>query len=65
MIIKALIMATHALVRWGLCGTIAGIGRNITSRRITLIVHAIGAPGHLYDLDHPFGPDTWAVSVQK
>ncbi len=64
MIIKALIMATHALAGWGLCGT-AGIGKNITSRRITLIVHAIGAPGHLYDLDHPFGPDTWALSVQK
>jgi hypothetical protein len=44
MIIKALIIATHALVGWGLCGAIIGIGRNVTSMRTTLIVHAIGAP---------------------
>ena len=35
---------THAFVGWGLCGAIIGIGRNVTSMQVTLIVHAIGAP---------------------
>jgi hypothetical protein len=33
-----------ALVGWGLCGAIIGVGRAVTTMEITLIVHAIGAP---------------------
>ena len=28
----------------GICGAIIGIGRNVTTMEITLILHAIGAP---------------------
>ena len=38
------IILIHALVGWGLCGAIIGIGRNVTSMETTLILHAIGAP---------------------
>ena len=41
---KITIILAHALVGWGLCGAIIGIGRNVTSMEITLILHAIGAP---------------------
>ena len=41
---KILIVLIHALVGWGICGAIIGIGRNVTSMETTLILHAIGAP---------------------
>ena len=41
---KNFIILIHAFVGWGLCGAIIGIGRNVTSMQVTLIVHAIGAP---------------------
>ena len=41
---KITIILAHALVGWGLCGAIIGIGRNVTSMEITLTLHAIGAP---------------------
>ena len=41
---KILILLAHAFVGWGLCGAIVGIGRNVTSMQVTLIVHAVGAP---------------------
>ena len=41
---KILILLAHAFMGWGLCGAIVGIGRNVTSIQVTLIVHAVGAP---------------------
>jgi hypothetical protein len=41
---KIFIIIVHALIGWGICGAIIGIGRNITSMDNTLIIHAIGAP---------------------
>ena len=41
---KAIIVLVHAVVGWGICGAIIGIGRNVTTMEITLILHAIGAP---------------------
>jgi len=41
---KTIIILIHAFAGWGLCGAIIGIGRNLTSMEITLILHAIGAP---------------------
>ena len=41
---KILILLAHAFMGWGLCGAIVGIGRNVTSMQVTLIVHAVGAP---------------------
>jgi len=41
---KLLILLAHAFTGWGLCGAIVGIGRNVTSMQVTLIVHAVGAP---------------------
>jgi hypothetical protein len=41
---KIIVILVHAFVGWGLCGAIIGIGRNVTSMQVTLIVHAIGAP---------------------
>ena len=41
---KILILLAHAVMGWGLCGAIVGIGRNVTSIQVTLIVHAVGAP---------------------
>jgi hypothetical protein len=41
---KAGMILVHALVGWGLCGAIIGIGRNVTSMENTLVIHAIGAP---------------------
>ncbi len=41
---KVLVILAHALVGWGLCGAIVGIGRNLWDMQTTLIVHAIGAP---------------------
>ena len=41
---KALIILIHAFVGGGLCGATIGIGKNLTSIEITLVLHAIGAP---------------------
>ena len=41
---KAIIVLAHAFVGWGICGAIIGIGRNVTTMEITLVLHAIGAP---------------------
>ena len=41
---EIIIILLHAFVGWGLCGAIIGIGRNVTSMEMTLILHAIGAP---------------------
>ena len=39
-----LVSLIHAVIGWGLCGAIIGIGRKITTLQITLIAHAIGVP---------------------
>jgi len=41
---KAVIIFIIAITGWGLCGSIIGIGRNVTTMQNTLIMHAIGAP---------------------
>jgi len=41
---KVLVILTHALVGWALCGAIIGVGFAIWSVETTLIVHLIGAP---------------------
>lgn len=41
---KALIIASHGLVIWVLCGATIGIGRSIFSIQSTLIIHALAAP---------------------
>jgi len=41
---KALVVFVFALIGWGLCGAIIGIGRSITTIENTLIIHAIGVP---------------------
>ena len=38
------IILIHALVGWGLCGAIIGIGRNVTTMQNTLVIHAIAVP---------------------
>jgi hypothetical protein len=41
---KVMIILTHGLVGWALCGAIIWIGMAVTSMQNTLIMHAIGAP---------------------
>ena len=41
---KAAVIFVHAIVGWGLCGAIIGIGRSVTTMENTLIIHAIGVP---------------------
>jgi hypothetical protein len=41
---KSIVILVHSLIGWGLCGSIVGVGRSLTTMEITLIVHAIGAP---------------------
>ena len=41
---KIIIIIIHMLIGWGLCGSIIGIGRQVTSMQNTLIIHAIGVP---------------------
>ena len=41
---KTVVIFAHALVGWGLCGAIIGVGRSVTSMENTLIIHAIGVP---------------------
>jgi hypothetical protein len=43
-IVQGLILLVHALVGWGLCGSIIAIGRTVTTMDSTLIAHAIGVP---------------------
>ena len=38
------IIVAHAIVGWGFCGSIIGIGRQLVSMQTTLVIHAIGAP---------------------
>jgi hypothetical protein len=44
MVKKIIIILVFALIGWGLCGAIIGIGRSVTSMDNTLIIHAVGAP---------------------
>ena len=41
---QIIVILLHGLVGWALCGSIIGIGREVTSMQTTLILHAIGAP---------------------
>jgi multisubunit Na+/H+ antiporter MnhC subunit len=41
---KALVILIHALVGWGLCGAVIGVGRTWWSMETTLIVHVVVAP---------------------
>ena len=41
---KALIILLHALVGWGLCGAVIGVGRKLWGIETTLVVHALAAP---------------------
>ena len=38
------IILVHALIGWGLCGAIIGIGRSVTTMQNTLVIHAIAVP---------------------
>ncbi len=37
-------LIAFALVGWGICGAIIGIGRSLTSMQNTLIIHALAVP---------------------
>lgn len=41
---RIVIPVAHAVVGWGYCGALVGIGRRFLSMDATLVVHAIGAP---------------------
>ncbi len=41
---KIIIIFVIAVIGWGLCGAIMGIGMQVMSMDTTLIAHAIGAP---------------------
>ena len=41
---KPIIIFIHMFIGWALCGAIIGIGRQVTSVKNTLIIHAIGVP---------------------
>ena len=41
---KTMIILGHAILGWGLCGALIGIGFKVTSIENTLILHAIGVP---------------------
>jgi hypothetical protein len=42
--LHSFIIGIHALIGWGICGSIIGIGRKITTMKKTLILHAIAVP---------------------
>lgn len=44
MVKKALVVLGFACAVWAFCGALVGIGRQIMSMDMTLIIHAIGAP---------------------
>lgn len=41
---KSVTILIHAIIIWALCGATIGIGRQIYSMEITLVIHAVGAP---------------------
>jgi hypothetical protein len=41
---KIVIILIHAVVGWGYCGALVGVGRRFLSMETTLVVHAVGAP---------------------
>jgi hypothetical protein len=41
---QALVLSAFALLGWGICGAIIGIGRSLTSMQNTLIIHAVAVP---------------------
>jgi len=41
---QGFVLLAFALLGWGICGAIIGIGRSLTSMQTTLIVHAIAVP---------------------
>lgn len=41
---KTIVIFIHMSVGWALCGTIMGVGREITTIENTLVAHALGAP---------------------
>ncbi len=41
---KTIVILVHAILGWGLCGALIGIGFKVTSIENTLILHAIGVP---------------------
>jgi hypothetical protein len=41
---QALVPLAFALLGWGICGAIIGIGRSLTSMQNTLIIHAVAVP---------------------
>ena len=42
--LQTIILASHAVVGWGLCGATIGIGRKFTTLHNSLVAHAIAAP---------------------
>ena len=41
---QMLILLVFALLGWGICGAIIGIGRSLTNMQTTLIIHALAVP---------------------
>ncbi len=41
---KIIIVLTHSLIVWALCGATIVIGRSVMSMELILIIHAVGAP---------------------
>jgi hypothetical protein len=41
---RTLVILFHALVGWGLCGAVMGIGRKLWGIETALVVHAVAAP---------------------
>jgi hypothetical protein len=41
---QILVLLTFALIGWGICGAIIGIGRSLTSMQNTLVIHAVAVP---------------------
>ena len=42
--LKIIVILSHALVGWALCGATIALGRSVTSMEITLIIHALAVP---------------------
>ena len=41
---KIIMTLFHAIIVWALCRATIAIGRSLTTMKVTLIIHAIGAP---------------------
>lgn len=41
---QLIILIIHALIGWGLCGAVIGIGRNLTTMENTMIIHLLAVP---------------------